>query len=193
MSILREQPAILALLRECRAAGKIREWGISARSPEEARVAVSEFGAPCIQVNFNLTDQRAMENGLFALCQERSVGVVVRTPLCFGFLTGLYSQTDKFDAADHRSRWSPEQIQRWQQANDSFRFLFEQNPTNTPAQVALRFCLSFDAVSTTIPGMLTETHVRENAAASRLGPLPEDQLAKAAQVCSSTEFFVRNR
>ena len=191
VATLREQPEIIALLEEFRAAGKIRAWGFSARSPEEARIAVEEFSAPAIQVNFNLTDQRAESGGLFALCQKLKTGVIIRTPLCFGFLTGKYSSRQSFDAADHRSRWSPEQLQSWEQANAVFAFLFEANPGNTPAQLALRFCLSFDAVSTVIPGMLNHNQVCENAAASGRPALPADQLARAIQVGGCTEFFVR--
>jgi len=191
VATLREQPEILALLAELRASGKIRAWGVSARSPEEARLAIEDFHAPCIQVNFNLTDQRAVTNGLLELCRQRRVGVIVRTPLCFGFLTGKYKADNPFAATDHRSRWSPEQLQRWQQANDIFQFLFEANPSNTPAQIALRFCLSFPAVSTIVPGMLTEAHVHENTNASALGPLPPEQLQRAIQTGAANEFFIR--
>ncbi|MFM2082241.1 MAG: hypothetical protein RL380_932 [Verrucomicrobiota bacterium] len=193
VSLLREQPEVLALMEELKRAGKIRAWGFSARSPEEARIAVEEFSAPAIQVNFNLTDQRAETNGLFALCQKRKTGVIVRTPLCFGFLTGKYSSAQSYDATDHRSRWSPEQLQSWEQANDIFSFLFAANPHDTPAQIALRFCLSFDAVSTIIPGMLNTDQVRENSAASGRGALPADQLAHAVKAGASHEFFVRKR
>jgi aryl-alcohol dehydrogenase-like predicted oxidoreductase len=191
ITLLREQPEILELLEEFRASGKIRAWGFSARSPEEARVAVEEFNAPCLQVNFNLTDQRALAGGLFELCRQRKIGVIGRTPLCFGFLTGKYSHTRSFDAKDHRSRWSPEQLQRWENANESFRFLFEANPGDTPAQLALRFCLSFDTITTVIPGMLNNEHVCENAAASERGPLPDDQIKRAIEVGAATEFFAR--
>jgi len=193
VATLREQPEILELMNEFRTSGKIRAWGFSARSPEEARVAVEEFNAPCLQVNFNLTDQRALSSGLFDLCRRRQVGVIVRTPLCFGFLTGKYSSARGFDAKDHRSRWSPEQLQRWESANRAFQFLFEANPDDSPAQLALRFCLSFDAVSTIIPGMLTDAHVRENAAASNRGLLSAEQIKQAVQVGATTEFFVRKR
>jgi aryl-alcohol dehydrogenase-like predicted oxidoreductase len=191
INVLREQPEILTLLAELRASGKIRAWGFSARAPEEARLAILEFGAPCVQVNFNLTDQRALTCGLLDLCRERRVGVIVRTPLCFGFLTGKYKADNSFAASDHRSRWSPEQLQRWQQANDIFQFLFEANPSDTPAQIALRFCLSFPAVSTLVPGMLTVDHVRENTASSNLGPLSAEQFHRAAQAGATHEFFVR--
>jgi aryl-alcohol dehydrogenase-like predicted oxidoreductase len=193
VSLLREQPEVLALMDELKRAGKIRAWGFSARSPEEARVAVEEFSAPAIQVNFNLTDQRAETNGLFALCQQKQTGVIVRTPLCFGFLTGKYSSAQSYDATDHRSRWSPEQLASWEKANDVFSFLFAQNPYDSPAQIALRFCLSFPAVSTIIPGMLNDDQVRENSAASGRGSLPSEQLAHAVQAGADHEFFVRKR
>ena len=192
ISVLREQPDIIPTLNELRAAGKIRAWGISSRSPEEARLAAEEFQPPCLQVNFNLTDQRALQSGLFDLCHQRQIGIIVRTPLCFGFLTGKYSGAQTFEALDHRSRWSAEQLQRWGQANDAFQFLFDANPTDTPAQLALRFCLSFDAVATTIPGMLTNPHVLENAAASSGGPLPPELIAQAVKVGATTDFFVRS-
>ncbi len=75
VTLLREHPEIIALMKEFQASGKIRAWGFSARSPGEARIAVEEFQAPCIQVNFNLTDQRAAQNGLFDLCRERRARV----------------------------------------------------------------------------------------------------------------------
>ncbi len=191
IATLREHPEILALMDELRAAGKIRAWGFSARSPEEARQGIEEFQVPCVQFNFNLTDQRAVTNGLLDLCRQQHVGVIVRTPLCFGFLTGKYDSDSTFAATDHRNRWSAEQRQRWQEANDVFQFLFAANPSDTPAQLALRFCLSFPAVSTAVPGMLTDAHVRENTAAGDRGPLPTEQLQRAVQVGTATEFFVR--
>ena len=48
-----------------------------------------------------------------------------------------------------------------------------QDPTTqAAAQAALRFCLSFPAVSTTIPGIMKPLEADQNAAASLLGPLP---------------------
>jgi len=191
IATLREQPEIIELMAEWRDAGKIRAWGLSARSPEEARQAIEEFDAPCVQFNFNLTDQRAVTDGLLELCQKRRVGVVVRTPLCFGFLTGKYDSDSSFAATDHRRRWPAEQRQRWREANDVFQFLFAANPSDTPAQLALRFCLSFPAVSTAVPGMLTDAHVRENTAASDSGPLPAEQLQQAVKLSTTTDFFIR--
>ena len=107
---------VLATLQLLQTEGKIRAFGISVRSPDDALVAMRAFGVKCIQVNFNLVDQRAVENGLLAKCEEGECRIIVRTPLCFGFLTGAYSTNIQFQESDHRNRWSTEQIRRWSEA-----------------------------------------------------------------------------
>jgi aryl-alcohol dehydrogenase-like predicted oxidoreductase len=189
LNILRSRPETIDLLRRFQREGKIRAWGVSARSPDEARSMIEEFEVPCVQVNFNLTDQRARENGLFELCGRSGVGLIIRTPLCFGFLTGEYASGVQFDPMDHRSRWSPEQVQRWREANDTFRFLFATDPDATPAQIALRFCLSYPGVSSVIPGMLTPAHARENVAAGEFGPLLPADLLRAEERYQTQNFF----
>jgi len=189
IELLRKDPAILGELARLKQAGKIRAFGVSTRSPEDA-LAVGELGVACVQANFNLVDQRALECGLFDACAAKGVGLIVRTPLCFGFLTGQYSAATRFDAHDHRNRWGAEQKERWASALGLFISRIARKPGESPAQFALRFCLSFPAVSTTIPGMLVEAHVRDNAAASDLGPLPEADRAAITDVYRDHSFFV---
>ena len=173
-----------------RADGKVRAYGVSARSPEDALVAVSELGFKCVQANFSLVDQRALECGLFDACRLARAAVIARTPLCFGFLTGRYSAASAFDPHDHRNRWSPEQRERWAAAMGLFVTAMAKRPGETPAQFALRFCLSCPEVASAIPGMLTPEHVRENAAAGDLGPLAPGELAQIAAVYRQHSFFV---
>ena len=190
IDLLLRDDRIVDTLERLRRKGRIRAYGISARSPEDALIAVTVLGFRCVQVNFNLLDQRAMENGLFELCQREGAGIIGRTPLCFGFLTGRYSAAAQFDSDDHRSRWSPEQRERWANALGLFLAMVKNCAEQTPAQFALRFCLSFAALSTVIPGMLTEEHVRENALASALGTLPDVERAAIVEVYRRNRFFV---
>jgi aryl-alcohol dehydrogenase-like predicted oxidoreductase len=192
MDLLRTDHGIVAELERFKRQGKIRAYGVSARSPDDALIAVKELGFECVQVNFSLVDQRATENGLFELCVQEQVGVIARTPLCFGFLTGRYSDATRFDEFDHRNRWSKEQRDRWSDALGRFVTAVAQRPEQTPAQFALRFCLSFPAVATVIPGMLTVGHVHENAASSELGPLPPAECANVIDVYRESCFFVSN-
>jgi aryl-alcohol dehydrogenase-like predicted oxidoreductase len=171
-----------------RGLGKARAIGISVRSPEDGLAAVAQFAPDAIEVNFNLADQRAVQNGLFERCAHQGIGVIVRTPLCFGFLTGAFASQESFEASDHRRRWSPEQRARWNEATELFR---AGAAVQTPAQFALRFCLSHAGVNTTIPGMLCAEHVDENAAASELGPLSSNELSRIGALYESQTFFLK--
>jgi aryl-alcohol dehydrogenase-like predicted oxidoreductase len=174
-----------ALVRE----GKTRTWGISVRNPDDGRQALARWTVPCLQVNLNLLDQRAADSGLLDLCAARRVGVIARTPLCFGFLTGRYEDI-QFDFDDHRRNWPPEQVRRWGESWRLFAERLTEHRTQTPAQLALRFCLSYPSVSTAIPGMLTAAQVEENATASDLGVLDADALRVIAEIYRGNTFFV---
>jgi|SRR3990172_3582586 len=190
VDVVGQDDSVLSTLQSLQTEGKIRAFGISVRSPDDGLVAVTKWGFRCIQVNFNLVDQRAAETGLLALCAKQDVGVIVRTPLCFGFLTGQYSADDGFDAFDHRRTWSPEQIRRWAEGYGLFSAALVDRERQTPAQFALRFCLSYPSVSTTIPGMLSRKQVEENVAASQLDMLAATELLQIAEVYRRNEFFV---
>lgn len=184
-------PRPIEAMHELKAAGLIRAWGISLRSPADGATAIGMLGAQAIQVNFNMIDQRILENGLLDRCAERKVGVIGRTPLCFGFLTGRYGTGTKFAAGDHRAGWPPQQIALWASAPALFRDAIACPPDQTPGQLALRYCLSYPAISTVIPGMLQPNEVDENTGASALGPLSESQTKAAERVYRENVFFSR--
>jgi aryl-alcohol dehydrogenase-like predicted oxidoreductase len=192
LDLLRSDPAILRWLTALRRSGRARSVGISVRSPEDGVIAAREYDIDVIQVNFNLADQRAALDGLFTLCAERGIGVVVRTPLCFGFLSGAFGDPTAFDRADHRSRWPAEQRARWHEATEVFARC-QASGDQTPAQFALRFCLSQPGVWTVIPGMLTVAQVEENARASDLGPLSPEELEQVGRLYGEQEFFLGRR
>jgi aryl-alcohol dehydrogenase-like predicted oxidoreductase len=181
------------VLEALRDEGKVRAVGISVRSPDDGLVAIEKFGFDCIQVNFNLTDQRAVENGLFAQCEKNNVGVIVRTPLCFGFLTGDYSAETEYDSSDHRARWSFEQRKRWAEAHEIFARVGIVLKDQTAAQFALKFCLSYQSVSTVIPGMLNTHHVEENVGASNLNHFSEPELKNIFNLYLQNEFIVSSK
>jgi aryl-alcohol dehydrogenase-like predicted oxidoreductase len=156
--------------------GTIRALGISARTPDEALLFATRYRPATLQVNFNLADLRALRNGLFDACRERGIGLIVRTPLAAGFLTGEIAASETFGPGDHRGRYDAVSRARWADAVQRLRPLFDDVPEATPAQNAIRFCLSFDAVSAVIPGMMRAAEVRENLAASRLPRLDSARL-----------------
>ena len=104
MRSLEKDPELIATLNSLQAEKKIRAFGISVNSPEDGLTAITKFDFPVVQMNFNLVDQRARVCGLLKLAKERGVGLIGRTPLCFGFLSGRVNSDTQFDQSDHRLR-----------------------------------------------------------------------------------------
>lgn len=192
VELIQGNDELISTLENFVAEGKVRALGISVRSPDDGLMAAQSPLFSVIQVNFNLVDQRAVLNGLMDACRMAGIGIIVRTPLCFGFLTGKYSSETSFDGKDHRSSWSAAQKRRWAEAPGLFLAGFKELPGQTTAHMALRFCLSYEAVSTVIPGMLNRGHVEENASAGDFGVLSEQERFKLEAVYRENEFFVRN-
>lgn len=189
LDTLADNTHLLPLLQSLQQEGKIRAYGISVRSPSDGLEAVTKYGFTCLQANFNMLDQRAEDNGLFQLSLAQNVGIIARTPLCFGFLTGKYSDSSTFHPLDHRLQWSSGQIKRWADAYNLFAPAIGKDQVQTQTQIALRFCLSYSAISTTIPGMLTRQHVEENVLASDFGPLLEGERQRFAEIYRSHTFI----
>jgi aryl-alcohol dehydrogenase-like predicted oxidoreductase len=189
IGLLERDDRLLRLLDDLVQEGKVRFVGISARSPQDALTAVERFGILSVQVNLNLLDRRAVDCGLLQRCRELGAGVIARTPLCFGFLTGRYSVDDVSDPNDHRARWPREQLERWVYAAPLFGAVIKSGNEQSPGQKALRFCLSFPEVSSVIPGMLTPDQVAENCAASDFGSLTHEELVSVERVYSDYNFM----
>ena len=176
---LLHRPDVVGELQQLRREGKIRAWGFSTKSPDEALQVLAIPGTACLQVNFNLLDWRAVDNGLFAQAAKAKVAIIARTPLAFGFLTGQITPDTTFTTGDHRSLWSSAKVDAWVTAANA---IFEaandgQNPAER-VRTALRFCLSFEAVCAVIPGIMTPAEAVANAAIGDLKPLSDEQLKR---------------
>jgi aryl-alcohol dehydrogenase-like predicted oxidoreductase len=188
LDLLHAQPEILATLEALESEGKIAAWGLSLKTPAEALAAIDAFAPVCVQANFNLADQRALETGLLDRALAADVGVIARTPLAFGFLSGKLGADAVFPEGDHRRNWPAERIRQWADAGRSLAGDIAANAGHTPAQIALRFCLSHPAVSVAIPGMLAPAEVRENAAASDFGALAPEDFARIRAAYAESAF-----
>jgi aryl-alcohol dehydrogenase-like predicted oxidoreductase len=178
-------------LAKLEAAGKIRAWGFSAKSPAEAIAAVTELETPVVQANFNMMDVRAVESGLFDEARRLNAGLIGRTPLCFGFLSGTINRDTTFPPGDHRNGWSAAQLANWIDGASELLAAIGADPGTSGAQSALRFCLAFPAISTVIPGILTPAEAEANAAASDLELLPEQAVRAVLEINRRRQFFVK--
>ncbi len=177
-------------LAELRTKGVIRAMGVSAQSPDDALEIIEICAPDCIQVNMNLTDMRALTNGLLEKCQSNNIGVIIRSPLALGFLSGKLTSGTQFHFKDHRNRFSRNQQDLWIQASNLYRPVWRNLPDATDAQNALRFCLAHPSVSTVIPGMHTVSEVEENVQAGALTCLDERQLDQILDIYRNQTFFI---
>lgn len=129
-----------------------------------------------VQVIYNIFDQ-APQDELFPFCQKMNVGVIARVPLDEGGLSGKLSIDTHFPEADWRSRYfGPENLAPTVKRVDALISLMPAN-MSLP-EMALRFILANNIVSTTIVGMRTLNHLHEDLRISDGRVLPEELILK---------------
>lgn len=127
-----------------------------------------------VQVIYNVFDQ-APEDELLLLARELGIGVIARVPFDEGTLTGALSLESTWPDDDWRSTYFvPENLTSSVAHGDALKPVVPEGMTMP--EMALRFILSNPDISTVIPGMRAERHVRANIAASDAGGLPVELL-----------------
>lgn len=171
--------------------GVVRSWGMSLNNPAEGFEALRVHAPKSIQVNINMLDMRAVSSGLMELAEDMNVGVIARTPLCFGFLTQTLQKGATYPLGDHRNAWSQEQIARWLDGADMmFDVIEKSTPGEVAAQTALRFCLSVSGVSSVIPGLLTPEEVQASAAVGDMAGIDATELSQIIDINQKIDFFI---
>lgn len=164
--------------------GKARFLGISINDhePSSALRAVASGLFDTVQVIFNIFDPTPAAE-LFPLCRKHDVGVLARVPLDEGGLTGTITPDAAFPEGDWRNEYfAGERKRQVFERTEALKKLLGKEAATLP-ELALRFCLSFDAVSTVIPGMRRAATVDANVAVAdgrRLSPGLLAGLAKHA-------------
>ncbi len=158
--------------------GKAQSVGISINDhqPDGALEIIRTGLIDTVQVIYNIFDQTPEKN-LFPLAVERDIGVIARTPLDEGALTGRINQHTQFEPTEFRARYfkGDRKKQVAERVAAIERDLGIQD--GVMPEVALRFCLSHPAVSSVIPGMRTRANVEFNCSIPGKGPLPEKVVA----------------
>jgi aryl-alcohol dehydrogenase-like predicted oxidoreductase len=150
-------------LNRLREQGKVRFFGISINDyqPWNALRVLRQGNIDTVQVIYNIFEQ-APENELFTLCRELDIGVIARVPFDEGGLTGVINPDTVFPEADFRT-WFFRGDRKEKVFNRVERLkLFLGAEAESLAELALRYTLSNDVVSTVIPGMRKSDHVTRN-------------------------------
>ncbi len=170
-------------LRTLQSEGKIARFGASVQSMEEALLCLSQPGLSSLQIIFNIFRQKPITT-LFDQAKAKGVALIVRLPLASGLLSGKYTPETQFAPSDHRTynrdgaafnvgeTFAGLPFELGVSIADQIKPLVP--PGMTMAQMALRWCLDFDAVTTLIPGAKGADMARANSSASDLPPLSPD-------------------
>jgi aryl-alcohol dehydrogenase-like predicted oxidoreductase len=181
-----DRPEVFGILDDLTKAGKIRHYGVSVETVDEAHRALRYPHVQTVQIIFNMFRLKPAE-ALFAQAWTRHVGILARVPLASGMLTGKLTRASAFAADDHRSfnrdgeafdkgeTFSGVPYEVGLEAVERLRPLVPAG--STMAQLALRWTLMFEAVSCAIPGAKTPSQARDNAAAADFPPLPPATMA----------------
>jgi aryl-alcohol dehydrogenase-like predicted oxidoreductase len=171
----------LGLLVELQERGEVEHLGESARSVGRALALLERDGrAEVLQVPFNLLEPAAAGR-LLPLAAARGVGIVVRTPLASGFLTGTIAEDHVFGPDDYRGATPRQEIVRRVRQARAFRWLAEEGFARSLPAAALRYVLSLAGVSTAIAGAMRRAELEANLRAAAAGPLPAAALERIAR------------
>jgi aryl-alcohol dehydrogenase-like predicted oxidoreductase len=162
-----EETEWIEALTALREQGKVRFFGISINDyqPWNALKVLRQGNIDTVQVIYNIFEQ-APENELFSLCQELNIGVIARVPFDEGGLTGAIKPDTVFPETDFRAWFfRGDRKERVFNRVERLKLLLGAEAENL-AEMALRFTLTHDAVSTVIPGMRNAKHVTSNCSYS---------------------------
>jgi aryl-alcohol dehydrogenase-like predicted oxidoreductase len=151
--------------------GKIRYWGISCRTAEDALLCLRFPGISSIQIPVSMIDQEGLDTVIPRIA-ESGVAVIAREPLGQGLLTGTRART----LAEQSSR-SRAEIDRRKRLSEGFHAL--AGPHRTMAQTALQFVLQIPGISTVIPGVANREQLEENLGTLDAPRLTAEEFARA--------------
>lgn len=164
--------------------GKIRAWGVSTSDPTVARIALSR-GAEVLCLPYNLV-WRAMLHDLETELSTAKVGVLARSPLLHGLLSGRWTEYRQFADDDHRrARWTNKALTIRVREVNPLRFLVKDD-VRSMTSASLRFVLANPAVSCALLGARRPVQITNaNELAGTAPYLPPEDLVRVAELTRS--------
>ncbi len=156
-----EQPTWPKAVETLKAEGTIRYFGIST-SNHASGVWAIEHGADFLQIEYDMLDPTA-EDALLPLAIKHNIGIMIRTPLARGLLSGKFAAGQAIPAEQQWRRPTGDRLHLRLERVEQLRFL-ERDGQNL-AQAALRWLLAQDGVHCVIPGARTVEQLEANIGA----------------------------
>ncbi len=187
--------AVFDVLDGLVAEGRIRAYGVSVETCDQALSAIARPAVTSVQIILNAFRRKPLEAVLPAAAQA-GVAIIARVPLASGLLSGRYRKDTTFAANDHRAynrhgeafdvgeTFAGVDYGTGVEAAQEFSALVEKYTDGdaTPAQVALRWIVQQPGVTTVIPGARSVQQARANAAAAAIPELSTELLDEMADL-----------
>lgn len=170
--------------------GKVRFWGISVNDyqPTNCLKTLDTGLISTIQCIFNLFHQKPVET-LFSYAKKHNVGIIARVPLDEGGLTGTFTEGTTFEKGDFRSKYfTKDRLHELIQRTNALKKLLDCE-AKTLVELDLKYILSFNEISTVIPGMRRIKNVEANTAISDGKKLSTSLMRKLRQHAWERNFY----
>jgi aryl-alcohol dehydrogenase-like predicted oxidoreductase len=160
-----------------KAEGTIKHFGIST-TDHASGVKAIEMGADFLQIEYDLLVPTA-EDVLLPLARKHDIGIMVRTPLARGLLSGKFAAGQAIPAEQQWRRPTGDRLQLRLERIEQLRFL--ERDGQALAQAALRWLLAQPGVHCVIPGARTIEQLKANVGAVD-GDVTADELTQVASL-----------
>jgi aryl-alcohol dehydrogenase-like predicted oxidoreductase len=163
-------PAFRDTFIDLKKAGKLRHWGVSADTLEQAMMSLEIPDIEVVQLSISMLSRKPLA-AFLAHARKKNVGVVSRKVLEQGVLTGTKSQTK----ADWWT-YDKAHLSRLKKYTEQLRFL--ETDTRTLTQTALLFVRGLEEVTTSVVGYSSVDHLHEIVAAYSLPLLTDEERSR---------------
>jgi len=165
--------------------GFLHNYGISTNNLEAIKRFQERSGGRCavVEIEYSLLNRKAEEE-LIPYCRSQGMGILVRSPLAKGVLSGKYDRSSVF-TDQVRSGWNPDGKQRahFERQLDKLDTLKHTIGDRDMIETSLRFITRHPADMVVIPGATTPAQARANAAAG--AEQMQQELYEALLDCAS--------
>jgi L-glyceraldehyde 3-phosphate reductase len=172
--------------------GRALYVGISSYSPERTRDAAKilrELGTPCIihQPSYSMFNRRIEENGLLDTLGEEGIGCIAFCPLAQGLLTSKYlegvpdgSRATKSHGFLKRDNITDEKLATVRALNE-----VAAARGQSLAQMALRWVLRHETMTTALIGASRPEQIEENVASLQAPAFSADELSRIESILAT--------
>ena len=162
-----EMEKVLSLFEKLKKEGKIRAIGASIKGCDVTQKTVNLSNQyiksnkiDVLQVIYNIFRQKNSE--VFKTAKDYKVGIVARTILENGFLTGKYLPGHVFSGHDHRKRWNRKKLFYILEQTRKIKKVYLKPPFKSVSEIAMKFIHNNSLVSVSIIGSKSPLQTQVN-------------------------------